>query len=478
VKKLFYNQSIKTRLFIYFTGFAVIIMLLLWILQIAILGPNYRNSKKASLISIAQNIESLINNEDYTVDSIKRTIDKLSFENKTEVLIYETKNERYLYSSVSFLTSIYINKVPLAIDETQLNQDDPKIYPIQFEDLDIEMYIYSDVLNDGKYVLLLFTSFDPIDSTTIILTRQLIFVTVIILVLATLLSFIFSRKLSKPIDNIASSAKNIAYGNYDFEKIETGGFSELNQLSQALSYANKEISQVQNLRRELIANTSHDLRTPLTMIKAYAEMVRDLSGDNPQKREEHLNVIINESDRLSLLVGDLLELSKLESGKHELNISNISIVDCIQETLSKLDLLCEKENYVFDFNYTDYYIVSADRFRIMQVLYNLISNAVAHIGEDKTVIVKLFDINNDSCRVEITDHGVGIPKDELPDIWERYYRTSESHKRSQIGTGLGLSIVKNILTAHNASFGVFSTLGKGTTFYFDLNIINIKEAEN
>lgn len=215
-----------------------------------------------------------------------------------------------------------------------------------------------------------------------------------------------------------------------------------------------------------MANISHDLRTPLTIIKSYAEMIRDLSGDNPEKRNEHINVIIDESDRLTNLVTGLLELSKLETGNNELKYESFSIHDKINEVLVRYEVYVERDGYEFIFEADEDVEVSADINKIEQVMYNLINNAVNYTGEDKKVIIKQIN-KESSVRLEITDTGKGIPKDMLPRVFDRYYR-DEKNARERIGTGLGLSIVKEILKLHGYPFGVYSEVGKGSTFWFEI----------
>ncbi len=243
--------------------------------------------------------------------------------------------------------------------------------------------------------------------------------------------------------------------------------SETETLAETLNYAAAEISKVDSLRRDLIANISHDLRTPLTMVKAYAEMIRDLSGDNPAKRSEHVNIIIEESDRLAALVNDILDLSKLESGSEGLNLSKFSITKKIHEIMGRYTLLSEQQGYSFYVNAETDFETEADIIKIEQVLYNLINNAVNYTGENKNVYINLLIKDKDTARIEITDTGKGIEPDLLPLIFDRYYR-AEKNKREVIGTGLGLSIVKQILKRHNFKFGVRSEIGAGSTFWFEV----------
>jgi signal transduction histidine kinase len=219
------------------------------------------------------------------------------------------------------------------------------------------------------------------------------------------------------------------------------------------------------MQKELIANVSHDFKTPLTMIKAYASMIREISGNNPEKRNKHALVIEEEADRLTSLVNDVLDLSKVRSGIDTLKISTFDLSAYTYEILDRFNYLTETQGYRFVVNVADGLYTSADQLKIGQVLYNLIGNAVNYTGENKTVFVDLRKYTDDIIRFDVRDTGKGIKPEELATIWERYYRSSEMHKRPVKGTGLGLSIVKSILQKHGFLFGVDSEVGKGSSFY-------------
>lgn len=211
----------------------------------------------------------------------------------------------------------------------------------------------------------------------------------------------------------------------------------------------------------MIANVSHDLRTPLTMITGYAEVMRDLPGENTP---ENVQIIIDEATRLTTLVNDLLDLSKLQSGTITLKPEPFSLTSCIRTILHRYDKLID---YRFDFQYDRDVTIVADELKITQVVYNLINNAVTYTGADKQIFL-LQLVQNGRVRVEVSDTGEGIPQDKLQDIWERYYKVDKEHKRAQVGTGLGLSIVKTVIDLHGGTYGVQSVLGKGSTFWFEL----------
>jgi signal transduction histidine kinase len=308
------------------------------------------------------------------------------------------------------------------------------------------------------------SSIEPIDSTVSIIREQLIYITVILIELAFLVTLFISKRLSRPITSITNTAKQFAAGDYSVE-FKGEGYKEVEELSTVLNNAENEIKKVSDLRKDLIANISHDLRTPLTMVKAYAEMIRDLSGDNPQKRNEHVQIIIDEADRLTALVNNLLELSKLESGNMELEMSDFSIVDKLNDCMTRYTLLIEQNGYDIKYEPDEDRIITADINKLDQVIYNFINNAINYTGEHK--VIRVRQINKPGCvRVEVIDNGNGISKELLPLVFDRYYRDAKV-KRAVVGTGLGLSICKEILKKHGFAFGVSSVEGEGSTFWFE-----------
>ena len=220
--------------------------------------------------------------------------------------------------------------------------------------------------------------------------------------------------------------------------------------------------------RDLMANVSHDLRTPLTMVKSYAEMIRDLSGDIEEKRNEHLKVIIDESDRLNALVNDILTLSAVQAGTLELKKQVFSVRDAFVSILKPYEIL-KDDGYGIQFNCRTDVLVKGDRERIKQVIANLVSNSVKYCGADKKVFINVKWWGQ-KVHCEFVDHGEGIKPEELSQIWERHYKSSSNHVRPTKGSGIGLSIVKEILLAHGARFGVESKVGRGTTFWFELDV--------
>ena len=324
--------------------------------------------------------------------------------------------------------------------------------------------IYS--INEEKYKVYVFSPIEDINSTSIVLKDQLIYITVIIMIISVIISYFLSKKITDPITNITRRAKELGNGNYNL-LFDESDILEIDELSTTLNEVEKELSKTDEMRRDLMANVSHDLKTPLTMIKAYAEMIRDISYKDDKKRDEHLNVIIDETDRLTSLVNDILDMTKEEANADFLKKEEYDLAVELKKIISKYDIIKETENYNIILESPDTVIVKADKTKINQVVYNLINNAINYTGNDKVVKVKITDEEKDFL-VEIIDTGKGIDKKDIKYIWNKYYKQEKNHKRNVVGSGIGLSIVKSILERHGYVYGVNSQKNHGTTFYFKI----------
>ena len=286
-------------------------------------------------------------------------------------------------------------------------------------------------------------------------------------VIAFLISYSLANKLSGPLREISGTAQKLAGGNYDVQ-FNSMQYAEIAKLSDTLNYMKDEIKKSEDFRKELLANVSHDLKTPLTMIKAYASMIKEISGNDPEKRDKHLDVIIEEADRLTGLVNDILSTSKITAGLEQLNKKVFNLTELLYGVINKFSYLQETQGYSIMVDVEAELYTLADEEQIYQVIYNLVSNAVNYTGEDKTIYVSLkFNAEENRINFAVRDTGKGISEDELAHIWDRYYRSKDSHLRPVKGTGLGLNIVKVILQKHGFNFGVKTKQGEGSTFYVD-----------
>lgn len=437
--------------------FSILILAFLWGFQVLFLNTYYEWSKSEEIRQTANKIATSYEKEGVSA------LEEIAY--NESVCIEITEGMTTIYSTNMFNKGCMIGTDSYKQDFIKSNSE-KQGYKLMNPKFKNQTLVYGMKLEENVYAYVS-ASLVPMDSTTTILAKQLIYVTFFVLLLGFVLSYFISKKLSKPIEKLNDSAKEMAQGNYKVT-FETGtDIAEMNELANTLNYASSELSKTEELRRDLLANVSHDLKTPLTMIQAYAEMAHDLNKDKEEKRNQNLEVIMEEAKRLNLLVNDILDLSKLQAGTVNLHYEVFSITELIKMILKRYQYLEETEQYHFLLESEKDYYVKADKQKIEQVLYNLINNAINYAGEDKEIIIQLKE-QETTILVSITDHGKGISKEDLNLIWDRYYKVDKKYQRNHYGSGLGLSIVKNILINHKVKYGVTSKKRKGTTFYFEL----------
>ena len=489
------THSMHTRMWAYFLVLALLIMAMIWCLQIAFLNTYYSVMKSRQISIYGNEIFAEFKPENGVDDDFREKLYSFCFEKGISARIFSEDGalvyspEMYMFSdfNVNFKnfndpapdTEQGRNRSRRPMDGFMANHDEiikefenGKTVVIKNGEnayTHSTYIVYARIMTDSAdndYYLTITSILAPVDATSKVLQNQLMLITVISLLIAFLLSFFFAKQLVKPIVKITDASKQLATGDYSVE-FEGSTYTEINELSKALNNAAHELSKTDRLRRDLIANVSHDLRTPMTIIKSYAEMIRDLSGNNPEKRAAHTQVIIDEADRLTTLVNDILDLSKLESGTAKIVFEEFNLSREVSEIVNRFTVFTETQGYNFVTHIEENLFVIGDEHSIVQVIYNLISNAINYTGDDKRVEITLKKAGK-NARFEVRDTGEGISENDRSLIWDRYYRASELHKRTKLGTGVGLSIVKNILENHKAPYGVDTALGKGSVFWFEL----------
>ncbi len=479
------NISIKWKVFIYLIGFCGILLVLLWLFQVVLLDDLYKaikiNEIKGSGNALEKNIDS---------ESLEELVSRISISNDVCIEIY-SEDGKVLYSA-DVLRDCILHKMPTfekarlmakTIDaggmlleyfnrenfRNERYNDDLFIGRVPPIDRGMqESIIYSKIVTNSsgeKRIIFLNSVISPVSSTIVTIRVGLFFITGFMLMFSVLLAVLIAKRVSKPIEKLNQAAKILAKGRYDVS-FSAAGYKEIAELSDTLNYASVELSRVDHLRKELIANVSHDLRTPLTLISGYAEAMRDLPDEN---NTENAQIIVDETKRLTTLVNDMLDLSKLQSGIQSLQAHEYNLTASLQCIAGALNELIRKEGYSIRFISREEIIVTADESKISQAFYNLLINAVNYTGQNKEVVVRQIK-EEGSVRIEVADSGEGISEENLPYIWDRYYKVDKSHKRAVTGTGLGLSIVKSVIELHNGEYGVSSKVNEGSVFWFRLSL--------
>ena len=468
-------MSLKWRIFAAFSAIMLMILALLWLCQTVFLNGFYKRVKVYACNQAAQTTVDNFGDENFSYLIASQS-------NAHDVSIRVLDNRfRCVYEASAQNARSFFKNIPDSEFYTfyEKAKENGGTYSEYFEGFSAQKsdaksggrknsFVVSKLVADASgnmYTVIVDTDITPVDSVITTLRVILIVVTVLTVLAALVTALVLSAGLTKPIKKISEKAKELATGDYTVE-FEPSSIKEIDELSDALNYTKTELGKIDTLQKELVANISHDLRTPLTLISGYAEVMRDIPGEIT---DENLQVIIDESNRLTSLVNDVLDISKFSAGVQQMQFDSFDFIACIESVIPRYNKLIEKDNYRirFDCGALTAAPVYADRGKILQVLYNLINNAVSYTGKDKTVSIRLSE-DNGVYTVHILDSGEGIAPDKLPYIWDRYYKVDKNHRRAQMGSGLGLSIVKQILDAHNASYGVNSTPGEGSDFWFSL----------
>lgn len=287
----------------------------------------------------------------------------------------------------------------------------------------------------------------------------------VVFALSLILLLVFTITVYLPLKKITAGANEYAEGNLS-HRIRLQSRDEMGYLAATLNYMSDELNKMEEYQRNFIANVSHDFRSPLTSIKGYLEAIID-GTIPPEMQEKYLNRVISETERLNKLTQSMLTLNSLDS-KGYLSRSNFDINRVIKDTAAAFEGTCDAKNIIFDVTFSDtIQMVYADMGKIQQVLYNLIDNAIKFSHNNSTIYIQCTS-KYEKVFVSVKDTGIGIPKDSIKKIWERFYKTDLSRGKDKRGTGLGLAIVREIIQSHGETIDVISTIGVGTEFIFTL----------
>ncbi|MGM9643995.1 MAG: ATP-binding protein [Eubacteriales bacterium] len=472
-------SGISWRLFGTLTLFVILILVVIWIFQIVLLNSFYEKTKLDGFEDSEEKIYSYVNDEKQMIE----TVYTQSVKTDTCIRLFEVvdgiANEiadsdvnggcmihhitgdglSRMYSQAVKNGGVYSKRMPNPSDnKTALNA----------------VYVSVKKNTDGdEYILMMDSELVPLGAIVQTLQMQFGWIMCLLIMGALIIALAISRVICAPLEKMSRSAKRLAKGDYNAE-FSGGGYREAEELGEALNFAAQELAKTDNLQKELVANISHDLRTPLTMIKGYSEVMRDIPGEN---NPENVQVIIDETERLTELVNDMLDLSKIRAGTRKPEPETFDLTETVRSVLQRYEKLTEKDNYIITFDADENVLVTADRTMILQVIYNLVNNALNYAGDDKRVSI-VQSVWDNRVRISVIDTGVGIAPEDIPYIWDRYYKVDKVHKRAKVGTGLGLSIVKGILESHGAAYGVESRVGEGSNFWFELETFrDVDESE-
>ena len=473
MKKL---TSLKWEIGKYLIIFCILTASIVFLFQIVLLQPMYEANKIKSIETVGSFVEKFI--EDERLDEF---VDYMQSQSDTCIMVYQSSssggmqgsigNRGCMISSITnserakFVTKAIGSKNHSYLARVTNNSSDFGVDGDQGDNFDT--IVYTKIVNVADYssIIMVSGNITPLNATTETLASQMRYIALFMIVAVAILTLLMYRHIAKPIIGITTNAKQLPQGEYTVDP-KTNRYKEAADLNNTLVQAANDIQKADKAKRDLISNVSHDLRTPLTMIGGYGEMMIDLPEE---KTDENIQVIVDETKRLNALVNDLLDMSRLQDGRIVLHKEVFDISALLKTQLQKYDVYRMQEGYTIESELLDTIYVNADKIRIEQVINNFLNNAVNYGGEAKHIIVREIKKEN-TVRIEVQDFGEGIDPEDLDNIWDRYYKVDKEHVRVANGSGIGLNIVKQLLELHGVPYGVKSSKGKGSTFYFEMPI--------
>jgi len=443
-------KGIRKKLFISYLSIGMVVLLLFWLTQVVFINRIYEYYKVNQLKSYSEQIVQAINNNNEML--ISELIDKSNAR-----VIAITENDIVIAGNNRGhgMRGLGIPEILLRPTNTT------RVVKYEHPFLHIEyLSIVRPFLYNGKPAILIMSLPEASINDSVNLFKEVFWWIFALTIVSTLVvSNYMSKKFTRPIQILKNAAHEIASGNLNV-KINYKEEDELGELAKSMNTMVKQLSITDKFRKDLIANISHDLKTPLGLIRGYSEMLLDYYGEDKEKREKYLNTVIKETERMSKLVDDVLQLSKLQSGMVEVKEETIDLEKLIFEILDIFEIQILEKNIEVRLENLKVKVV-ADREMIKRAIINIISNAIASMENGGTLSITA-ELQDKDVLIKISDTGCGIPEKDLEHIFDRFYKGNKS------GTGLGLAIVKEILTLHQSDFGIRSKEGEGTTFYFTL----------
>ncbi len=460
------KTSLRLQLIGILLGFVVLLMGTVYFVQTTFLDDFYRINKIKSIESVGKSVAEQIGDSDF-----EDIVERAGMTNEVCIRVV-SNNSAYSYTGACTLRGLDNSIINLIAQETMESADGEKLfddfrYQRRPDENPEKVFIYSKFItyNNEPVMVLVSTAITPLSATISTLKSQYFLISIALIVMTVVLALIISRIILRPVKQISEESRNLSRGEYDGTRVRTDS-REMSELNETLIRANEDIQKADKAKKELLGNVSHDLRTPLTMIVGYGEMIRDLPEENT---EENLNVIIEEAKRLSTLVDDLIDISKIDTAGVELNKEDIRLNALLEDVYHQYQKYCESQDIDFSLKLSeDDPLVNIDIKRIKQILYNFINNSLNYNSKKKQKIILGTEKMDDVYRVYVYDNGEGIEAKDIQNIWDRYYKVDKEHRRHHIGSGIGLSLSRDLLNAHGLNYGVESEPKKYSRFYFDI----------
>ena len=483
------KYSIRKQMIGIFVGLIVCMIIGLFIINAFFLQPYYVENKKESFVKMYDDIGKVMDDGNIQNDSVRNTLAYTAERYSFSYMVYNFA-ERQGYSNVRDTEKLLQQLTGVLLNQpgSQMLEKTDSYQIIRFNDVDSgsEYLALWGEMGNG-YNIFIRSPIESIRESIMLFDRFLLLVGTSVIVAGILFVWYFSRRLTEPLMEL--TALSVRMADLDFDaKYTSGGKNEIgvlgenfNVMSQKLEEAVSELKsanyrlqqdiekkeKLEKMRTDFMGNVSHELKTPIALIQGYAEGLKEGVSDDPESMQFYCDVIIDEADKMNQMVKNLMTLNQLEFGDQDVQFERFDLTELIKGVLQSMEILIQQKDAKIQFRTKEPVYVWADEFKAEQVLRNYVNNALNHLDGDKVIDIKIL-CHDEKAKVTVFNTGIPIPEDDLPHIWEKFYKVDKAHTREYGGNGIGLSIVKAIMDSFHQEYGV-NNYDNGVEFWFELD---------
>ncbi len=495
------NNNVKTHSIRFEISLAFILTMigtfgLCFIINMAFMESFYVQNKKEAIIEAFRSIDNAISSGDITSEEFDVEIRRICERYNIEMIVLDSdsKTIKASTSNAELLAKVLLENIisPTAgyvIDNITVLEVGEN-YTLQ-KDLDRKTgreYLEMWGVVDNTSLVLVRSTMESIRDNVVISNTFMAYVGIIAIVVGSIIILYISKRVTDPIKKLYLISDDMKKLNFEAKYESNGGYhseidalgSNMNELSETLEATIKELKnanvslkrdiakkeEIDEMRKEFLSNVSHELKTPIALIQGYAEGLKEGINDDEESRNFYCEVIMDEANKMNIMVKKLLTLNQLEFGAETANMERFNIVELISNYIKSADILARQKDATIKFDDYDPIFVWGDEFKVEEVLMNYISNALNHIAGERIIEIKLV-LKDNHVRVSVFNTGDPIPEDSIGHIWEKFYKVDKARTREYGGSGVGLSIVKAIMEGMNQAYGVVNYTN-GVEFYFEL----------
>ena len=484
------KHSIKRQMMTVFVGLILFMIVVFMIVNGSFLEKYYISNKKSEFIKVYTMVQEDVENGTISSETPEKDLGRLTEKNNISIAVIDSEYN-VVYTNVREKQMMVVQLFGYLYDKNHqevLEKTDSYDICKSVDPQNNTEYLTMWGNFDNGDIFIMRSPLESIRSAVTIFNRFIGVVGGCVILVSVLLAWYFSKRITEPIKELATLSQKMADLDFD-AKYTSGGSNEIgvlgenfNRMSERLEKTisnlkeanyklQKDIEQKEkreNMRSEFLGNVSHELKTPIALIQGYAEGLKEGVNDDPESREFYCEVIMDEAGKMNRMVKNLLALNQLEFGEDDVQFERFDITSLISGVLQSLDILIEQKEAQVIFRHKNPIYVWADEFKVEQVVRNYVNNALNHVDGEKVIEIKITQ-ENDMAKITVFNTGTPIPEEDLPHIWEKFYKVDKARTREYGGNGIGLSIVKAIMDSFGKGYGAINHTN-GVEFWFELDM--------